>query len=88
MTSLAGKTVLITGASGDVGRACAEVFLAAGARLMLLDRVAPAAQLLARTDVAFAQTDVTDRTQVRAGFELHRIPSLPDRQKRRWGELA
>lgn len=37
-TSLAGKTILITGASSGIGRACAEVFSSAGARLILLAR--------------------------------------------------
>jgi NAD(P)-dependent dehydrogenase (short-subunit alcohol dehydrogenase family) len=69
MSSLAGKTVLITGASGDVGQACARTFLDAGARLMLVDRTAPPAGLTDQADVAFAQADVTDRTAVQAAFD-------------------
>lgn len=69
MSSLTGKTILITGASGDVGQACAEVFLDAGARLMLLDCRAPPAALLTHADVAFAEADVTDRAQVHAAFD-------------------
>ncbi len=41
MHSLAGKTVLITGASGAVGQACLRLFLDQGARVMMTDRVAP-----------------------------------------------
>lgn len=40
MTDLSGKTVLLTGALGSLGRAQAEAFAAAGARLFLLDRPA------------------------------------------------
>jgi NAD(P)-dependent dehydrogenase (short-subunit alcohol dehydrogenase family) len=38
MTDLAGKTVLLTGALGSLGRAQSEAILAAGASLVLLDR--------------------------------------------------
>ena len=38
MTSLQGKTVLITGASSGIGRACALAFAAEGARLLLCAR--------------------------------------------------
>jgi len=38
MTDLSGKTVLLTGALGSLGRAQAEAFAASGARLFLLDR--------------------------------------------------
>ena len=37
---LQGKTVLITGAAGGIGRVLSRAFLAQGARLMLLDRAA------------------------------------------------
>lgn len=69
MSSLAGKTVLITGASGDVGQACASVFLDAGAKLMLVDRAAPPAKLANHADVAVAQADVTNRAAVQAAFD-------------------
>ena len=36
MTNLSGKTVLLTGALGSLGRAQAEAYAAAGARLLLL----------------------------------------------------
>ena len=38
MTDLSGKTVLLTGALGSLGRAQARAFQAAGASLILLDR--------------------------------------------------
>ena len=62
MDGLAGKTVLITGASGAVGRACAEHFHAQGARLALTDRTSPAYELSG--DVLFVAGDVTDRADV------------------------
>ena len=67
--SFSGKTVLITGASGTVGRACLETFLEAGAVVMLTDRVAPPAELTAHANVHFQAADVTDRRAVAAVFE-------------------
>ena len=69
MQDLAGRTVLITGASGTVGTACADVFLAKGARVVLTDRVAPASHLTTHPDVQFLQVDVTDRAAVGAAYE-------------------
>lgn len=43
---LEGRTVLITGAAGGIGQALARAFLAQGARLLLLDRVAEPLQVL------------------------------------------
>lgn len=69
MRELAGKAVLITGAAGAVGQACLEVFLEAGARVALTDRVALSPQALAHADVFFHPADVTDRAAVEAAFE-------------------
>lgn len=68
MQSLSGKTVLITGASGAVGQACVETFLAAGARIVMTDRTAPAT-LPDSPDVWFRATDVTDRQAMGAVVE-------------------
>jgi NAD(P)-dependent dehydrogenase (short-subunit alcohol dehydrogenase family) len=68
MSSLAGRTVLITGAAGDVGQACGELFLERGARVVMTDRVAPPARFLDRSDVAFHPADVTDRAAVEAAL--------------------
>lgn len=53
---LDGRTVLITGAAGGIGQALARAFVAQGARLMLLDRVAEPLEAL-RDELA-AQTEV------------------------------
>ncbi|MBO9560441.1 MAG: SDR family oxidoreductase [Caulobacter sp.] len=66
MSSLAGRTVLITGASGDVGQACADLFLHKGARVVMSDRAPPPGRFLDRPDVAFLAADVTDRAAVDA----------------------
>lgn len=60
-----GKTVLITGAAGGIGRACAEAFAAAGAALSLVDvdtaRLAETAEELgAKTSVGAHARDIGD----------------------------
>lgn len=69
MNSLAGRAVLITGASGNIGQACVEVLLAAGARPVLFDIAPPPARLADHSDVAFVQVDVTDHAAVQAAFD-------------------
>ncbi len=44
---LSGRTVLVTGAAGGIGRACAEAFAQAGAAVVVLDRDADGAQEVA-----------------------------------------
>ena len=70
---LKGKTVFITGASSGIGAACAEVFAAAGCRLLLaarrLDRLEAMAERLQEekgSDVQVAALDVRDREAVNA----------------------
>lgn len=67
----AGRTVLITGASRGIGRATAEAFAAAGARLILLGRSADAlrqtADALAVASPVTVVCDMGDRSQVLAG---------------------
>ncbi|MFZ5721734.1 MAG: SDR family NAD(P)-dependent oxidoreductase [Pseudomonadota bacterium] len=64
MGDLAGKTVLITGAAGDIGRACTSLFADQGARLALVDLAPPPD--LPQADVAFWPADVTDRAALGA----------------------
>ncbi len=73
MTSLRDKTVLITGASSGIGRACAHAFAAQGARLLLCARriekltelVGELASLPADPDVYAFRLDVRDANAVR-----------------------
>jgi NAD(P)-dependent dehydrogenase (short-subunit alcohol dehydrogenase family) len=70
MRDFSGKVVVITGAASGIGQALAEVFAAAGARLVLADVDGPKLEVvgaeLARlgTDVLTAPTDVSNRGQV------------------------
>jgi NAD(P)-dependent dehydrogenase (short-subunit alcohol dehydrogenase family) len=74
MQRFSNRVVLITGASGSLGRATAERFGSEGARLVLVDRYqerveATARDLLARGYPALAiATDVRDADQLAAAF--------------------
>ncbi len=80
MESLAGNTVLITGASSGIGRSCAQAFAAAGARLILtarrLDRLESLAALLNKRpgkDIRLVKLDVRDQPAVEVA-----VGELPD----------
>lgn len=61
--SLAGRVALITGAAGGIGRAVASAFVAEGAAIALLDRIAPDTSF--GTPALTLAADVTQRVQVR-----------------------
>jgi len=69
------KVCVITGGAGSVGMASARALLAAGARVLLVDRDAVATQAAAATldssgaRVAYATADVSDSAQTRAYVE-------------------
>ena len=81
MSELTGKTALVTGAAGGIGRAIARTFLAQGARVLLADIDGPAAARLAGelgANADHAACDVSDEASTRAVFE---------QAKRRYGRL-
>jgi 3-oxoacyl-[acyl-carrier protein] reductase len=74
---LAGKTVLITGASRGIGASMAEIFVQEGARLVLSARTPGVMQLSERLraaghEVEAVQGDITDDAHVRALIQVCR----------------
>lgn len=72
MFSLAAKHALVTGGSSGIGRAIARRFAAAGANVMIADRVAP------KDDFPFVAVDVAEEADV---------ASMLDRAVERFGRL-
>ncbi len=73
MTEVQGRTVLITGAAGGLGRAIVQQLIASGRRVVLVDRDAAALQKLASEigpDTHPLQLDITDAANV------DRLPEL------------
>src|ERR1700752_2372600 len=73
LMQIAGKTFVVTGGASGLGRASAEVILAAGGNVVLLDVNADtgkAAEQSLGSKARFAQADVTSEEQVKAAIEL------------------
>jgi short-subunit dehydrogenase len=70
---LAGRTILLTGASGGLGHALATAFAARGARLVLSGRRGDALESLAASvsDAQVAVADLSDPGSLRALAEAH-----------------
>jgi NAD(P)-dependent dehydrogenase (short-subunit alcohol dehydrogenase family) len=80
---LEGRTVLVTGAAGGIGRALSEAFAAQGARLMLVDREslrlhALVERLAPTADIAAAACDLNDDAAV---------ATLAEQLRAHWGSL-
>ena len=74
-TGLAGKRVLVTGASGGIGAACARSFAAEGARVVVhYHRGRDRAEALAAElpDAVLVQADLTDEAEADRVFEVAR----------------
>ncbi len=67
MCSLQGKTILITGANGEIGLACAELFRQHGARLALSD-LAPTPKKAIGQDDFYVQADVRNSQSVSSAY--------------------
>ena len=66
---LSGKSAIITGGNSGFGRATAEEFLAAGARVTIIDRDEETGQALAeKLGISFAHIDITDEEEVVEGL--------------------
>jgi NAD(P)-dependent dehydrogenase (short-subunit alcohol dehydrogenase family) len=70
---LSGRSVVLTGGSGQLGRRWTQALLGAGARVAVVDRAAPPN----REGVLFLAADVTDRPSLEAGLA---------RLKATWGD--
>ncbi len=70
-TGLSGKSVLVTGASGGIGSACARAFAAEGARVAVHYHRGEerARALAAELDAPMLQADLTDELEVERLFE-------------------
>ncbi|MER6628053.1 SDR family NAD(P)-dependent oxidoreductase [Streptomyces sp. NPDC000987] len=72
IADLTGRTALVTGGASGIGRAIAEAFVAAGARVVVLDHDAEAAERTAQSIGAAAgvAADVTDEQMVQCAVAV------------------
>ena len=66
-----GSTILISGGSSGLGAACAQTFLRGGAKVILLDLVAPPLDFMAASQGSclYRQADVTKADEVQAAID-------------------
>jgi len=68
MSSLTGKTALVTGASSGIGKSTVEVLLSAGARVYAAARRIEKMKDLEKMGARVVQMDVTDESSMNAGI--------------------
>jgi NADP-dependent 3-hydroxy acid dehydrogenase YdfG len=88
--SLAGRTALVTGASGALGGRFAKILHAAGASLVVAgrnrNRLEALRDQLGQDRVTAAEMDVTDPASIKSAFDT--MPAYPGRSStspRSWG---
>jgi NAD(P)-dependent dehydrogenase (short-subunit alcohol dehydrogenase family) len=69
MRILNGKNIIITGASGAIGSACAQQALLKGASVFLTDKIEPSSELLIHERSYFVKSEVTDKSSVEKTFK-------------------
>jgi 3alpha(or 20beta)-hydroxysteroid dehydrogenase len=72
MFSLAGKSAIVTGAASGIGLAITRRFLAAGARVLMVDRRADGAAIAADLGAGFFQADISHEAEVQSMLETAR----------------
>ncbi|GAA1090002.1 SDR family NAD(P)-dependent oxidoreductase [Tsukamurella spumae] len=75
MSGVTGRTVVVTGANGALGQEVVRKLVAAGAKVAVITRGAPAAEIASLEGVSAYRADLTDRTAVRAAVEKIRAES-------------
>ncbi len=68
---LAGRRMLVTGAASGIGRAVAELFVRAGARVAALDRHRPEGLAANAQQLLACEADITDALAVDGGRSYH-----------------
>jgi NAD(P)-dependent dehydrogenase (short-subunit alcohol dehydrogenase family) len=81
--ALRGKTVVLTGASGGIGRGLAQAFAHQGVSLMLLDRDAPALQVMAKEMSTMTGVDIA---VCDLGIDAD-VAALAARLQAQWGRV-
>ena len=69
MSGATGRTVVVTGANGALGQEVVRELVAAGAKVAVITRGAPAVEIASLEGVSAYRADLADRTAVRAAVE-------------------
>jgi len=72
MFSLTGKSAIVTGAASGIGLAVSRRFIAAGARVLMVDRRGEGAAIAAEAGGSFFQADISSEEEVEAMLQAGR----------------